>query len=373
MSAPAPPPAPEIPYARRFSTPGCFAWCFAPSLVGLALAMMFQLWFMLPRFGTGSSDLNRMVALGQHVRSTFPPNSAIALGDSVTVEGIDASIVRSAAPSGWHVENAGINGCDRAEVAVILPAVLAAKPRALILVLRPLSIARPPPISGDGAFAYALGGFRDHWPDGWLGPDSAGLTQDLFDRLTAPRLRAEIHFRTAVNYLINDTLRERVRSGIKFARPDDWVAPFNMTTSISGKTLDAHLKNLEEEVRESSMKIGSGDGPLVIDTTADEADMERLIAAIRAAGATPVLIASPVHPRLRDAEAFAAVGARLRMLAPRWAQTYGGVYADASSLLDETGFADGQHLNAAGRAKLSEFVGRYLPPLSNAPAGTPGM
>ena len=154
MSAPAPPPPPEIAFAERFSAPVAFAWCAVPTLLGLALAVAAQLGYLLPRFGTGSSDLNRMVALGLHLERPYQASAvAAAVGDSVTVEGIDAGIVASNAPSGWTVENIGINGCDRAEVNVILPRVLRAKPRAVIFVLRPLSIAAPPPISGDGAYA----------------------------------------------------------------------------------------------------------------------------------------------------------------------------------------------------------------------------
>jgi hypothetical protein len=37
------------------------------------------------------------------------------------------------------------------------------------------------------------------------------------------------------------------------------------------------------------------------------------------------------------------------------------IYADASLLLDDSGFADGQHLNEKGRAALSAFIGSKLP------------
>lgn len=371
MSAPTPPPPPDIAIASRLSAPAAFAWCAVPSLLGLALAVVLQLGFMLPKFGTGSSDLNRMIELGRHLGSPYRTPTAVAVGDSVTVEGIDASVVAANAPAGWTIENLGINGCDRAEVNVILPRVLGAKPRAVIFVLRPLSIAEPPPLSGDGAYAYALGGFRDYWPKDWINPGSPGVTEDIYARLTAPDLKAKVHFRTAVNYLINDTARAKIRKGITFARADDWNAPFNMTASVGGKTLDNHLKSLEEEVRIAAHADGDGHGspgPFRPDIASDEADMERLIASTRAAGSIPVLIAAPVHPRLRDAEAFGAVGRRLRELAPQWAAEYGGVYADASALLDETGFADGQHLNAKGRELLSTFVGKSLPPPAKSPS-----
>lgn len=339
------------------SAPAAFAFCFAPLVIGLAVAVGVHLKVVLPRFGTGSGDLNRMVELGE--RLDAPMNdvpTAVFVGDSVTVEGIDASLVAKAAPAGWRVFNLGINGCDRAELVVIMPKVAAAKPAAVCIVLRPLSIAEPPPVEADGAYAYNLGGFPEAWPQGWIQSDTPGVPPERVERLTKSKLEAQVHFRTAFQQLINNGLRERFRAGIKLARSDDWNAPFNMTASISGSTLDNHISVLAEEVR-----LGIKDG-----TTRHEQDLERLIKLLADAGIRPILISAPIHPRLR--ESFGPTAARLRELASAWATKYGGVYADGSLILDETGFADGQHLNERGRGLLSAFVGANMPPPAAAAA-----
>lgn len=338
------------------SAPAAFAFCFAPLVIGLALAVGFHLKVVLPRFGTGSSDLNRMVELGKRLDTplTDAP-TAVFVGDSVTVEGIDAALVTKAAPAGWRIMNFGINGCDRAELDVIMPKVAKAKPAAVCIVLRPLSIAEPPSVETDGAYAYNLGGFPAAWPAGWIEADTPGVPPERVAMLTKSTLEAEVHFRTAFQQLINNRLRERFRAGIKVARADDWNAPFNMTASISGSTLDNHISVLAEEVR-----LGIKDG-----TSRHERDLERLIRLLADSGVRPILISSPIHPRLR--ESFGPTAARLRELATGWAKQYNGVYADGSLILDETGFADGQHLNEKGRGLLSAFVGANMPPPPKSP------
>ncbi|MCX5690457.1 MAG: hypothetical protein NTV94_11855, partial [Planctomycetota bacterium] len=94
MSSAAPPPAQIIPLARTMSAPAAFAFCFVPVVIGLALAVAFHLKVVLPRFGTGSSDLNRMVELGKRLDAPLSDvPTAVFVGDSVTVEGIDAALV----------------------------------------------------------------------------------------------------------------------------------------------------------------------------------------------------------------------------------------------------------------------------------------
>jgi hypothetical protein len=150
--------------------------------------------------------------------------------------------------------------------------------------------------------------------------------------------------------LVNNRLRGAIRKGIRTASPTDWNAPFNMTASISGTTLDNHLRTLQREVDDG---IAKG-------TARHEADLESLVAHLRSQGVMPVLVSSPTHPQLR--EGFGPTGDRLRTLAQGWSQKYGGIYADATALLDETGFADGQHLNEKGRGLLSAFIAGVLPP-----------
>lgn len=357
MSAPAPPPARVIPFAATLSPMSAFAHCFIPTLIGLGLALAIHLGVILPRFGTGSTDLNRMVDLGRRLDARLDDVPTLAfIGDSVTVEGIDAREVAKAAPAGWRVLNLGINGCDRAELDVIVPKLAKAAPKAVCIVLRSLSIAQPPDVEVDGAYAYNLGGFATAWPADWIESDTPGVPPEKVAMLTKPRLEAEIHFRTAIQQLINNRLRARFRAGIKASGTDDWDAPFNMTASISGTTLDSHIKVLGEELLEG-VKNG---------TTRHERDLEKLINRLAASGCMPVLVSAPIHPRLR--ETFGPTAARVRELATSMAAAHGGLYADATLLLDETGFADGQHPSEKGRMLLSAFIGSKLP----APAAASG-
>ncbi len=351
MSAPSPPPPEDIPFAERLGSPKTFAYWVIPTVLGLLAAVVFHLLVVMPRFGTGSPDLDRMIAIGQLLDS--PLNSEptlVCVGDSTTVEGIDASIIAQAAPKGWRVLNLGINGGDRAELNVIIPKVAAAKPKAVCLVLRPAHIGDPPDVEVDSSYAYNLGGFPAAWPAGWMTPNPPGVPPDKIENLTATHLDAHLNFRTAFQQLINNKLREQLRRGIRPSQPTNFVAPFNLTMSISGSTLESHLRNLDEE-NQKAIKFG---------TAKHEADMERLIAYLHSQGVTPILIAAPTHPGLR--EAFGPTNARMTELAKGWAQKYAGIYGEATLLFDESGFADAQHLNEKGRRLLSEFVGKLIPP-----------
>lgn len=349
MSAPAPPHPQEIPFARSYSSAKAFAFCFIPVFLGLAAAVTFHLFVVLPAFGTGSSDLNRMVEVGRLLdKGLSDQPTLVFIGDSVTVEGIDSKLVEQAGPPNLRVLNLGINGCDRAELMVIGPKIAKAKPAAVCIVLRALSIANPPPVSVDGAYAYNLGGFPAEWPEGWISRDTPGVPPDVLKNLNAPTLKAQTHFRTAFQQLINGTLRLKLRKETQAVAPDNFTAPFNMTASISGSTLDKHIKNLDEELKDS----------LTDGTDRHEAELERLVAILVQNGVRPILITSPTHPRLR--EPFGPTNARLTQVTQDLQTKYNAIVADASELFNEEGFADGQHLNATGRALLSAFVGNVV-------------
>ncbi|MEI7658018.1 MAG: hypothetical protein WCK33_08140 [Phycisphaerae bacterium] len=351
MSAPAPHAHAPIPFAQGLSPAKAFAFCFLPTAAGLGLAVAFHLFVVLRVLGTGSPDLNRMVALGLRLDEPPPKEPTLVfIGDSVTVEGIDASTVAKATGGAWKVLNFGLNGADRAELDVIVPKVATMKPAATCIVMRPLSIAMPPAINIEGAHAYNLGGFSHAWPPGWIGTDTPGIPAEQLAALTGTPLQSKFNFRTAIMDMINSGLRARLRSGVRIAPIDDWNAPFNLTASIGGATLDNHLHALDVELQEA---IREG-------TERHERDFERLVAHLAAAGVKPVLVASPIHPRLR--EAFGPTAARMATLAPTWAAAHGGLWIDATTLLDETGFADGQHPNQKGREALSAFIGSKLPP-----------
>jgi len=328
-----------------------FAFCALPAVIGLLAAIAIHMGLVLPAVGTGSPDLNRMIALGVRLDTPLDEEPTLVfLGDSLTVEGIDAETVREAAPPGWRVFNFAINGGDRAELDIIIPKVAKAKPAAVCMILRPLSIAYPPDVGVDGAYAYNLGGFAKAWPAGWIPPYPPGVSKKYAEMLQESTLEAQLHFRTALQQLINSRIRQVVRSGFRSNISDDWQAPFNMTTSIGGDLLNKHLRTLGDELVDG---VAAG-------TSVHEADLERLVAHLHSQGITPILVSSPTHPKLR--EIFGPTAEKFAALAKAWVAKYDGIYADAHFLLDETGFADGQHLNEKGRNLLSRFVAAALPP-----------
>lgn len=378
MSAPPPPPFAEIPFARRLGPWRAFAFCAIPTLLGLTAAAAAHFFVVLPTLKLGSTGLDRVVALASHLRESPPDTPRLVfVGDSVTVEGIDASLVERAAPPGWKVENLGINGCDRPHVAVILPTVLASKPRAMVILVRPITITRGMLIETDVAHAYVLGGYAKDWPPQWVTPESDGVDRKIFEALTGPAWQSKLHFRTAIRESINNRLRERFNRNLRPVRADDWIAPFNLSGSIEGSLLEQHLRLLEAEVRDTAgpADVPPGASAARIDTSAGEADFERHVALIQAAGVDLTLIVAPLHPRLmREGEApmFRATALRVREFARELGARRGLGVADASEgLLSEDSFADAHHPNERGRAALSEFVGRALPPPTAPGEGRP--
>lgn len=346
----------------RMSVGRAFAFCLVPTFAGVAAAVALHLWAVIPTIGVGANGLTRMVRLGQHLAAlAAAPRAgptACILGDSVGVEGIDASAIERGAQGAWHAENYAINGATREQIRVIVPKVLATRPDAVALVLRAQSIADPPPLSVDLAHAYALGGFAKDWPEGWIAPGVPGIDGAARSALAAGALEAELSFRGALVYRFNDAMHERFSGKTRLPPPDVWTDAHHMTGSIVGERLERHLKVMEEEVA-SAARMADPAFPATLEP--NERDLEEIVALIRERGATPVLVIAPVHPRLRGSRPYAEVGARLAERVAEWSGRHGAVAIDAGTLLDEEDFADAQHPSASGRAKLSEFIGRNLP------------
>lgn len=361
--APTPEPAPDA-VARfdRFSVGGALLFCLVPSIAGVAIAVALHLFVVLPTVGVGSNGLTRMVRLGEHLASIEGARAdkprVCVLGDSVSVEGTDAAAIERGAQGAWQADNFAINGATREQIRIILPKVLATKPDAVVYVLRAQAITDPPPLPIDLAYAYALGGFPGAWPDGWVTPAVPGVPAGAMKGLEADRTAAQLHFRGALVYRFNDLMHERFSGKTKLPPPDDWRDAHHMTGIITGDRLDRHIKTMEEEVADSA-RMSDASFPATLEP--NERDLAELVAQIRSAGVTPVLVIAPVHPRLRDSRPYAEVGARLSQRVDEMVARSGAVRIDARLLLDEADFADAQHPGPTGRVKLSEFIGSHLP------------
>jgi hypothetical protein len=302
---------------------------------------------IIPLIGLG--QVERIRALGAHFDDGFTRRPvAVLLGNSAVVEGFDAAIVAEAAGD-WHVENLAINGCDLTETRVQLGKILAANPDVVVLSYRCQQAGTLEDVPLDKAYAYALAGFPQAWPDGWDRQSLPGLSQASYEALRASRIRAWLHFRAHPLTTLNSRLRAGLREGVRTPDPDNWTSPFDLQTSIDGWRLERHLSSTLE-VCDERLANGSRDGFREIELTVEQ---------ILDSGAGVLLVMVPVHPRLH-AE-LAAYNQMMRRELETLAATHGIPFVDAVELVGEDGFADAVHLNAGGRRRFSEWLGAQLP------------
>ncbi|MFZ4573575.1 MAG: hypothetical protein ACOYN0_04210 [Phycisphaerales bacterium] len=329
-----------------------FAFWAVPTILGVLAAAALQLWVIFPRMGAGSADLDRCIALGELYREGLSDQpTVVCIGDSVSVEGIDASVVAANAPPGWRILNAALNGGDRLEQAVMLPALAKAQPTYVVWTCRAMYLGAPPAdLHADRAAAYRIADFPEAWPQDWITSKTPGLTEDLMGSLTGPKVKSELHFRTSLIHATDQKIKGILKGGsFRAADAADWGAPFQMNISITGPRLDRHLEALRDEHAE---RIGKGK---------QVREYERMVELLAAAGVRPVLVVAPVHPAIREKGWFEPEVTELRALAAKLAAANGGVFIDASDLLTAEDFADGQHPGASGRQKLSALIGSKLP------------
>jgi hypothetical protein len=324
-------------------------------LAGLVVAIVGSLAVVFPLIGTGSVDQDRKIALGRAVESGVIASAnalrrAVFLGDSVSVDGIDAAIVEHQAGAGWRVFNFAIRGCNRTGLDVIAPAFIASKPDLVVLVLQPdMSIAQFE-LPEDSAYAYALGGFPSFWPEGWMEPVPPGIPAESMQALLSGSIEGRLHFRNSPQVWINGTLRERFRPGVRVPAADDWIAPFVRTASISGSTLEINLERVKRETLARRE----------LTTVADRDDLARLLREFAVHHVQLLVVGAPAHPQLRETFDFDRTTLR-DIVAKESSRSSGAIaYIDAFELLDEDGFSDALHPNREGREALSRFVGNAL-------------
>lgn len=346
---------PHVPCARRMSAMRAAVLCGLSILAGLVVAIVGSLAVVFPLIGTGSVDQDRKIALGRAVESGVIASAnalrrAVFLGDSVSVDGIDAAIVEHQAGAGWRVFNFAIRGCNRTGLDVIAPAFIASKPDLVVLVLQPdMSIAQFE-LPEDSAYAYALGGFPSFWPEGWMEPVPPGIPAESMQALLSGSIEGRLHFRNSPQVWINGTLRERFRPGVRVPASDDWIAPFVRTASISGSTLEINLERVKRETLARRE----------LTTVADRDDLARLLREFAVHHVQLLVVGAPAHPQLRETFDFDRTTLR-DIVAKESSRSSGAIaYIDAFELLDEDGFSDALHPNREGREALSRFVGNAL-------------
>ena len=290
-----------------------------------AAAALATLPLLVPRVGLG--ELERVRLLGLRIEQAAASGEDIGavflVGNSVTIEGLDAD--RVAAATGGPVRNYAINGSRLEDTAVILPRLLDARPRAIVLSLMPTHLFETRPTTPDEAYAYALGDLVDRSLVGErLYPND---TTAAFDAST---VRALAHFRSAPLRSLDDTLRMHLAPGRRTNAADDWSCPNLLTADAPAAACRAHLERVRELLRSNRPD------------PARLALLERMQAHCESRRTRFFLCLAPVHPDLQADCPSGLAG------------------LDFQTLLEANQFADAVHPNAEGRAVFSDALGPVL-------------
>ncbi len=323
--------------------------CVASPIAGAAVAFWLLVTVLIPTIGVG--DVQRIIDLGAKLESPITPQpTAAIIGNSVLIEGINASMVAEAAPPGWHARNFAINGCDLTEQQILLPKLISARPDAIVMVIRPIDVGAVTDVNLSKLHAYSLSAFTSSFRDGYAAERLPGLSDESREALLSTRFQSLLHFRRSPLTTAEAVGFSLLQSGTVSLNADDWNEPADLTGSISGARLERHFRVVAET---RSQRIAGGQ-------TAGAEHIERAARDLHEAGITPVIVVAPIHPQMpgQSEEALAQLRALLADLSDR----YGAITGDAHDMLGAEDFADAIHPNARGRQKLSAYIGSLLPP-----------
>jgi len=241
-----------------------------------------------------------------------------------------------------------MNGMNTTELRILAPSIVDSGARSAVLTLRVTDILQASDLNTDKANTYAYLHITDRWPAEWDRRSFEGLTPKTWDRLHAGDISSTVALRgVPINSVENKAIL-KLRKGVRESNPADWSSPYDLMRSLKGKKLQRHIDEI-------ASKIGSNDEHEV---AAGERALKKLVAYLSDAGVSPVLVMSPVHPALR--EISAPLTPRLQSVLQRLAAEHHGLFLDATSLIDESEFADAIHPNENGRRAYSAFVGRAV-------------
>ena len=181
---------------------------------GAALGLGLLVAFFLPNIHLGEKQ--RIIELGRHLEA--PPGALPRLafvGDSITMDGIDAEIVQEHAPYRLTAENLGMSGAGPNERRVLLPKLLATRPALVALGFHPANLCRLDALRIDKAYAYARAGFVAAWTAGRTLGDFAGMSPGSFAALHSSAFAQILHFRTAPVEAFEHRLRALLRPDLR--------------------------------------------------------------------------------------------------------------------------------------------------------------
>lgn len=328
---------------RGLSVVGVLFALLGSASLGVALAAWMLPTLVLPV--TGYPGVDRIVALGAFMDEDASRGAdAVFLGSSIIVEGIDASIVSHTWGPERRVYNFAVNGCGIGEISVLIHKLARQEPAIVAITLSPVSLRSPSDLEPDKAYAYAIGGFSASMPPEVSGDARAWMSAATERALASDPRRAQQHFRTGLVNRFNNEARLALRRGMRSTDPSDWAAPYELEFSISGERLERHLNEIARMWRVHDLP--ALDGVALIESVIDD---------LRKAGCVPLLIAAPVHPRIRstnEADVDLLLGVMAEMCRDGVC-----IAIDATDWLGDDGFADAIHPNNAGRRMFSERIG----------------
>ncbi|HEY6565417.1 MAG TPA: hypothetical protein VIY86_13025, partial [Pirellulaceae bacterium] len=315
------------------------------SFLGIVTTYLALALWWIPHFGIGYVE--RIRQLGLHLDQHLPPSTVVLLGNSVILEGIDAEMVapsdRSAVGSLAWAENLAIVGATPIEQKIVLPTIMQARPRAVVLTCDVLSVCNRPELPKDKAYAYALSDFVKDWPSDWKRSDFPELTAADYARLRSRRYTQLLHFRGAPRAFGNEFVRHRLRRDLRCDRTADWTNPSELQVSFSGDRLEWHLNSVRSGFQPHHGRLRAA--------VATMEDMVRLATQHQVAA---VVVCSPIHPGLQKVAngTNVVLEHELRQMC-RATHT---PFLNCFQLLESAAFADARHPNDLGRSIYSRRI-----------------
>ncbi len=294
-------------------------------------------------------DVQRIVELARHLdRDEFPDSWTAFVGNSVVRDGIDSQIAIPTQDGEPLAQNLALSGAGLNELQVMLPKLLTRSPKNVVFGVLPGMICKVDPLVLDKAYAYAYSGFVTSWSHAVDEGSFVSLAPGSYAALRSTPNEQRLHFRTALSNWLDHRMRMLMRRDLRSDYTTDWVRPYTRLASIEGPRLDAYIAEVRAPLERCNTSAHS----------AELAAVERLLAATRRSGTTPIILLVPIHPDLQAAAkpALSAFDTPLAAVAAR----HGGHVIATHDLLSRDEFADAMHPNAAGREKLSLHVGAWL-------------
>jgi hypothetical protein len=332
-----------------------------PLTVGILIAFLVHEYWYIPKVGLGSVE--RIVRFGQLLDHQFPADKAnvVALGNSIVYEGLDAQLANQESGEEFRIWNCAIGGFALTEQKIMLPKIVSANPKAIVINLEPESIRQLNDLSDYKCYAFAYAGFTKYWPKEWNADNWTFLNAENVTALSSNRWQQVAYFRNAPLNNFNQTARRSVRAELKQSPPDDWNSPHEMIGDLHGERLQEHLKLVRSNILK---KFGS-------DSTAGKEIILAIVEYLQSRKVVAIVVCLPVHPELQDAynqqnwQEYAAFCDELK-------SKYDAHILDMSRLLTTDDFADAVHPNESGRKKYSITLGKAisqlpLKPILNSP------